>query len=59
MYHENRLAIPGGISFSGVAIDLARIKTPTFLLSTREDHIAPWQSTYAATQLYNGPVRAR
>src|SRR5262245_3608080 len=49
MYHENRLAIPGGISLAGVAIDLARINTPTFLLSTREDHIAPWQSTYAAT----------
>jgi len=57
MYHENRLALPGGISLAGVAIDLARIKTPTFLLSTREDHIAPWQSTYAATQLYKGPIK--
>ncbi|MGC1875676.1 MAG: alpha/beta fold hydrolase, partial [Pseudolabrys sp.] len=57
MYHENRLAIPGGIKLAGVAIDLARIKTPTFLLSTREDHIAPWQSTYAATQLYKGPIK--
>jgi polyhydroxyalkanoate synthase len=57
MYHENRLAVPGGISLAGVAIDLGRIKTPTFLLSTREDHIAPWQSTYAATQLYKGPVK--
>jgi polyhydroxyalkanoate synthase subunit PhaC len=57
MYHENRLAIPGGISLAGVPIDLARIKTPTFLLSTREDHIAPWQSTYAATQLYKGPIK--
>jgi polyhydroxyalkanoate synthase subunit PhaC len=57
MYHENRLAIPGGISLAGVAIDLTRIKTPTFLLSTREDHIAPWQSTYAATQLYKGPIK--
>jgi polyhydroxyalkanoate synthase subunit PhaC len=57
MYHENRLAIPGGISLAGVAIDLGRIKTPTFLLSTREDHIAPWQSTYVATQLYKGPIK--
>jgi polyhydroxyalkanoate synthase len=57
MYHENRLAVPGGISLAGIAIDLARIKTPTFLLSTREDHIAPWQSTYAATQLYKGPIK--
>ncbi len=45
MYHENRLAIPGGISLAGVPIDLRRIATPTFILSTREDHIAPWQST--------------
>ena len=38
-------------------IDLTRIKTPTYILSTKEDHIAPWKSTYAATQLYAGPVR--
>jgi len=57
MYHENRLAIPGGISLAGVPIDLKWIETPTFILSTREDHIAPWQSTYAATQLYQGPVK--
>lgn len=57
MYHENRLAIPGGISLADVPIDLRRIETPTFILSTREDHIAPWQSTYAATQLYQGPIK--
>jgi len=57
MYHENRLAIPGGISLAGVPIDLRRIETSTFILSTREDHIAPWQSTYAATRLYQGPIK--
>ncbi len=57
MYHENRLAIPGGISLAGVPIDLRRIETPTFILSTREDHIATWQSTYAATRLYQGPIK--
>jgi polyhydroxyalkanoate synthase len=56
MYHENRLVEPGGISLKGVAIDLRRIATPTFLLSMREDHIAPWRSTYAATQIYGGPT---
>jgi polyhydroxyalkanoate synthase len=57
MYQENLLVKPGGISLSGVPIDLRKIRTPTFLLSTREDHIAPWRSTYAATQLYKGPVK--
>jgi polyhydroxyalkanoate synthase len=57
MYQENLLAKPGGITLGGVPIDLRRIKTPSFLLSTREDHIAPWRSTYAATRLYGGPVK--
>ena len=57
MYQENLLAQPGGITLGGVPIDLRKIKTPSFLLSTREDHIAPWRSTYAATQIYSGPVK--
>ena len=56
MYHENRLSRPDGISLKGVPIDLRLIETPTFLLSTREDHIAPWRSTYAASQIYGGPI---
>ena len=57
MYHENRLAVPGGITLAGVPIDLRKIEVPSFLLSTREDHIAPWRTTYAGTQLYSGPVK--
>src|SRR5258708_4650625 len=57
MYQENRLVEPGGITLSGVPIDLRKIATPTFILATKEDHIAPWKSTYAATQLYRGPTR--
>ena len=57
MYQENRLIEPGGITVSGVPIDLRAITTPTYILSTKEDHIAPWKSTYSATQLYQGPVR--
>lgn len=55
-YQENKLVEPGGITLKGVPIDLTTIKTPAFILSTKEDHIAPWKSTYAATQLYSGPV---
>jgi polyhydroxyalkanoate synthase subunit PhaC len=57
MYQENKLVAPGGITLLGVPIDLRAIKTPSFLLSTKEDHIAPWKSTYAATQLYKGSVK--
>ncbi|MFQ6016827.1 MAG: PHA/PHB synthase family protein [Kiloniellaceae bacterium] len=57
MYQENLLAKPGGIELKGVPIDLHKIKTPSFMLSTREDHIAPWKSTYAATRLFSGPVK--
>jgi polyhydroxyalkanoate synthase len=57
MYQQNLLVKPGGITLGGVPIDLRRVKTPAFMLSTREDHIAPWRSTYAATQIYAGPVK--
>jgi polyhydroxyalkanoate synthase len=36
---------------------LERIDTPTYMLSTREDHIAPWKSTYAATRIYKSAIR--
>jgi len=57
MYQENLLAVPNGITLAGVPIDLRRIKTPAYFLSTREDHIAPWKSTYRGTQLLSGPKR--
>jgi polyhydroxyalkanoate synthase len=57
MYQANDLVKPGGIELLGVKIDLRKIKVPSYLISTREDHIAPWKSTYRATQIYGGPVR--
>ena len=56
MYQKNLLREPGGITLAGVPIDIRKVKTPVFMLSCREDHLAPWKSTYAATQLYGGPV---
>ena len=56
-YHENRLVQPDGISLDGVPIDLSRDRSPTYWVSTREDHIAPWKSTYAATQMYRSPTK--
>ena len=57
MYQANLLKEPGGITLSGVPIDLGKVKTPAYFLSTREDHIAPWKSTYRGTQLLGGKQR--
>ena len=56
MYVGNRLREPGGLTLAGEAIDVTRITTPSYVLSTIEDHIAPWKTTYATTQLFAGPV---
>ena len=57
MYQENKLIEPGGIELNGVPIDLTKVDLPVFMLSTKEDHIAPWKSTYAATQIYKGDTQ--
>lgn len=56
-YKENVLVKPGGITLAGRAIDLRKVRAPTYFLSTREDHIAPWRSTYKGMRLLSGPVR--
>ena len=56
LYVGNRLREPGGLTLAGEAIDVTRITTPSYVLSTVEDHIAPWRTTYATTQLFAGPV---
>lgn len=56
MYRDNKLTRPGGIVINDTPIDVEKIKTPSYFLSTKEDHIAPWRATYAATQIFSGPV---
>jgi polyhydroxyalkanoate synthase subunit PhaC len=55
-YQNNKLVEPGGIRLCDVDIDLSKIKLPVYLLATREDHIAPWESTYATTRLLRGDM---
>jgi polyhydroxyalkanoate synthase len=57
MYQENALVKPGALELGGVKIDLRKIKVPVYILSTKEDHIAPWKSTFAATQIYSGNTK--
>ena len=57
MYKENKLIVPGGITLAGVPIDLGKIETPLYMLSTKEDHIAPWISTFTLQHRIPAPVR--
>jgi polyhydroxyalkanoate synthase len=57
MYQKNLLAKPGGITMKGVPIDLRQVQVPCYFLSCREDHIAPWTSTYKGSRNFGGPVR--
>ncbi len=57
MYQRNLMVEPGAIDLLGTPIDLGAVETPTFILSTKDDHIAPWKATYSGTQLYGGPVK--
>lgn len=57
MYLENLLCKAGGLNLLGEDIDLGKVKIPSFVLSTREDHIAPWHATYEAVHLFSGSVK--
>jgi poly[(R)-3-hydroxyalkanoate] polymerase subunit PhaC len=56
-YLNNLLREPGGIELDGTPIDLGKIKSPTYFISTKEDHITPWKSTYPGAKLMSGSVR--
>jgi polyhydroxyalkanoate synthase len=57
MYLKNLLGVPGGIALEGVPIDLSRVEVPAFFVSTAEDHIAPWKTTYKGSKYLGGSVR--
>ncbi|MCC7081091.1 MAG: class I poly(R)-hydroxyalkanoic acid synthase [Burkholderiales bacterium] len=57
MYVRNALREPGGITLDGVPIDVRDVKQPAYFVSTAEDHIAPWKTTFEGAKLLSGPVR--
>ena len=54
-YGENALA-KGELVLDGVKLDLKTVKTPIFVQSSKEDHIAPARSVYKGAKLFGGPV---
>jgi polyhydroxyalkanoate synthase len=54
-YGENALA-RGDLVMDDVKLDLAKVKTPIYVQSSKEDHIAPARSVYRGARLFGGPV---
>jgi polyhydroxyalkanoate synthase len=52
-YQENALA-RGQLELAGEHLDLARVKTPIYVQSSKEDHIAPARSVYKGAKLFGG-----
>lgn len=57
LYLYNNLVKPGELVIDGTPIDLSKIKTPALFISTIDDHIAPWKSTWIGAQKFSGPVK--
>jgi polyhydroxyalkanoate synthase subunit PhaC len=55
-YAENKLAA-GDLEIAGQRIDLSTIANDVYVVSAENDHIVPWHSAYATTQLVSGAVR--
>lgn len=55
-YLKNTLS-KGEMTLGGEKLDLGKIKTPVFLQSSLEDHIAPYRSVYKSTRLLGGDTR--
>jgi polyhydroxyalkanoate synthase subunit PhaC len=56
-YLNNLLVRPDAFVIDGTPVDASKVETPLYVLSSIEDHIVPWRSSYATTQLVSGDVR--
>ena len=57
MYIHNKLREPKGLTIAGRSIDLSTVTTPCYFISAKDDHIAPWKSTFSGAKLFGGKVR--
>jgi polyhydroxyalkanoate synthase subunit PhaC len=54
-YKDNELA-QGKLTLAGETLDLGSVKTPIYVQSSRDDHIAPFRSIYRGARLFGGPT---
>jgi polyhydroxyalkanoate synthase subunit PhaC len=56
MYSENQLAT-GRFELNGASLDLSAIDNDVYIVGAINDHIVPWQASYASAPLFSGDVR--
>jgi polyhydroxyalkanoate synthase len=54
---SNALVTPGAASMLGHPVDLSRVTVDAYVVAGVADHLCPWQSCYATTQLLGGKTR--
>ncbi len=57
MYLENRLCQPGVLKVCAEQVDLSDIDMPVYVYGSRDDHIVPWNASFASARLLSGDVR--
>ncbi len=55
-FYKDNLLARGALTMGEVTLDLGKVKTPIYVQSSREDHIAPMRSVYRGAKLFGGPV---
>jgi polyhydroxyalkanoate synthase len=54
---SNRLVTPGAASMLGQPVDLSKVTVDSYVVAGVADHLCPWQSCYASTQMLGGKSR--
>lgn len=54
---DNKLTTPGAATMLGSRVDLSAVTVDSYVAAGIADHICPWQSCYATTQLLGGDTR--
>ncbi len=55
-YRDNKFA-RGEMVLGGVTLDPSLVKIPVYLQSSKDDHIAPYNSVYKTTKLFGGKIK--
>ena len=55
-FYQNNALARGELKLAGARLDLCEVKTPVYVLASKDDHIAPFASVYRGARLFGGPV---